>query len=473
MRRIVLASVLTWVSAGAAVAQDAAPAGKCKLNFESDRVSSIQLPSKQYNSFLAGGVIARCPNQKMILKADSLEVYGDEGRFFFVGHVDYKEPRLALKSDYLTYFQREERLLAVLNVDAKLPSGSTLKGNSLEFFRSIPKVRPKQRAVAIGRPTITIIEKDAQGKPQPPATITGNTVWMEADSIVASSGDVVVVRPELTAVGDSLFLDNGTGILRLMRKPKITGTKGRSFTLLGGTVDLLSRRRKLERVLAKDSAVATSEDLNLRSDTIDMRVTDDLLQRATAWGKSRARATSPQQTIVSDSIDVIMPGQRVREMHAVRNAVAEGTPDTTKFSTTEKDRLMGDTIIALFDSIPKSDTVSKPRIRTLIAIGHASSLQHLAPQDTTLRKPAFNYVCGQRIIVTFDSAKVKNVKVDDSNPPCGGIYIEPEADASKKTKPPATTPPGSPPAVTNPPGSAPVPTPKPVTPAPATPVKKP
>jgi hypothetical protein len=76
-----------------------------------------------------------------------------------------------------------------------------------------------------------------------------------------------------------------------MRKPKMVGTKGRPFTLVGETIDLLSKRRKLERVLSKTAAEATSEDLNLKSDTIDMRVTDDLLQRATAWGKGRAHAT--------------------------------------------------------------------------------------------------------------------------------------------------------------------------------------
>lgn len=468
MRHAIRGLALVLTLTAPAAAQDApAPKGRCQFQFDqvpTAHLFTVKLPSAQYNSFIGGGVIARCPQQKMVLKSDSLEQYGDEGRFYFVGHVDYKEPRLALKADYLTYFQREERLLAFSNVDATLPSGSKLKGSSLEVFRAIPKVRPKQHGVSIGRPTITIIEKDAQGKPQPPVTVTGNTVWMEGDSVVASSGEVVVVRPELTAIGDSIYLDNGTGMLRLMRKPKITGTKGRPFTLVGETVDLLSRRRKLERVLSKSAAAATSEDLDLKSDTIDMRVTDDLLQRATAWGKSRAHATSPQQTIVSDSIDVLMPGQRVREMHAVRNAVAEGTPDTTKFHSTEKDRLMGDTIIAYFDSIPARDTVSKPRIRMLIAIGHASSLQHLAPQDTTLRKPAFNYVCGQRIVVSFDSAKVKNVKVEDSNPPCGGIYIEPDADSTKKKTPPGGV---------APPASAPVPTPKPVTPAPASPVKKP
>jgi len=470
---IVHRAVLALLVTSHIVAGQAAPtSGKCALNLKFDRINSIVLPSGQRNSYLGGNIVATCPNQRMLLKSDSLEQYGDEGRFYFVGHVDYKEPRLALKSDYLTYFQREERLLAFSNVDAKLPSGSTLKGPSLEFFSAIPKVRPKQRGISIGRPTITLVEKDPQGKPQPPVTVTGNTVWLEGDSVVASSGEVVVVRPELTATGDSLYLDNGSGFLRLMRRPRITGTKNRPFTLVGETIDLLSRRRKLDRVLAKNTAEATSEDLTLKSDSIDLRVTDDLLQRASAWGKSRARANSPQQNIIADSIDVIMPGQRVREMHAIRKAVAEAAPDTTKFRTTELDRFMGDTILAYFDSIPAKDTVSKPRIRTLIAIGHASSYQHLPPQDTTLRKPAINYVCGQRIIVTFDSAKVKDVKVEASDPPCGGMMAEPVPDSTKKA-PPRPAAPGTTPVRTTPPGSTPVPAPNAATPTPVTPAKKP
>jgi len=475
VRRLALLFSLSAVTT--AFAQEAgAPKGRCQFQFDNTpntTLTTIQLPSKQYNSFLGNGVVARCPSQKIVLKSDSLEAYGDEGRFYFVGHVDYKEPRLTLKADFLTYFQRDERLLAFSNVDATLPSGSKLKGSSLEFFRAVPKIRPKQSGVSIGRPTISIIEKDPQGKPQPPVTVTGNTVWMVGDSVVSSSGEVVVVRPELTATGDSLYLDSGSGILRLMRKPKMTGTKGRPFTLVGETIDLLSKRRKLERVLSKNAAEATSEDLNLKSDTIDMRVTDDLLQRATAWGKGRAHAASPQQTIVADSIDVIMPKQRVREMHALRGAVAEGTPDTVKThaSPTQKDRLMGDTIIAYFDSIPANDTVSKPRIRKLVAIGHASSLQHLPPRDSSLRKPDINYVCGKQITVTFDSAKVNDVKVVDSDPPCGGMYLEATADSVARRAPAGTTPPKSP-ANTPPAGGTPPRTPTP-TPTPAIPAKRP
>lgn len=456
MARLRLAATLLLVAAPASAQSSRPPSGKCAFDVKFDRVSSIQLPSGQRNNFFGGNVVASCPSQRLTLKSDSLEIYGDEGRFFFVGHVNYAEPRLKLTSDFLTYFQREERLLAFSNVDTKLPTGSTLKGNQLEFFRAIPKIRPQQKGVALGRPTITIIDRDPQGRTQPPMTVTGNTIWLESDSIVSSQGEVVVVRPELTATGDSLYLDGGKGLLRLMRSPRIRGTKGRPFTLVGETVDLLSRRRKLERVLSKSGAEAVSEDLTLRADSIDLRISDDLLQRAIAWGSGRARATSPTQAIVSDSIDVLMPGQRVREMHAVRKATAEGTPDTTKFGTTNKDRLTGDTIVAYFDSIPARDTVTKPRISRLVAIAgpstrindYATALSHFAPRDTTLRLPAINYVRGQLITVTFESALVKKVDVTAPDP-AGGIYLEPDpvvlpAPAPAGTAPSAAQPPGTP-----------------------------
>ncbi len=303
-------------------------------------------------------------------------------------------------------------------------------------------MRPQQYATATGRPTVSLVERDAQGRPQPPVQVTGANIYLQGDTIVSAVGDVVVVRPELTATGDSLYANSSSGLLRIMRNPKITGTKGRPFTLVGETVDLLSRRRKLERVLAKNAAVANSEDLNLQSDTIDLRVTDDLLQRAVAWGKSRARATSLTQSMLADSIDVLMPAQRIRELYAVRNASADAAPDTTKFRTTEKDRLTGDTIIARFDTVPAKDTAAKPRIRQLVAIGGkgslATSLQHLPPRDTSLCIPAVNYVRGRLITVSFDSAKVSTVDVKDQDQ-AGGIYIEPNPDSTARCHPIVTT----------------------------------
>jgi lipopolysaccharide export system protein LptA len=426
--RLVLASLaLVLVAAPAGAQVGPAPSGRCALDLSFDRAgTTILLPSGQRNYYVGGNVVARCPAQRLVLKSDSLEYYGDEARAYFIGNVDYTEPRLNLKSDYLTYFQREERILATSNVDATLPSGSDLKGPSLEFWRALPRVR-EQHATAVGRPTISIIERDSAGQPRPPVTVVGNTVWMIGDSIVASSGQVVVTRPEHNASGDSLYLDGGTGLLRMMRTPRVVGSRGRPYTLVGETIDVLSKQRKLDRVLAKSKAEATSQDLNLKSDTIDLRITNDSLTRAISWGTSRSRAVSASQSIISDSTDVLMPGQRLREMYAVGDAVAEGTPDSTRFRTTERDRLTGDTIVAHFDTAASlvRDSTSKPKIRLLTSNGHATSLQHLPPRDSTLRIPAQVYVVGSQINVTFDSGAVKQVTVRDDSL-ATGLYLEPE-----------------------------------------------
>ena len=428
MRRF--AAGLILLVAQSASAQNApAPSGRCRMTYTAEHgLQYNKLPSGQFNVFTGGNVIARCPAQGLVMRSDSLESYGDDGRIVFIGNVDYREPRLKLKSDYLTYFQREERILATQNVVATLPSGSTLTGPQVEYFRGVTGIRPQQSATAIGRPTINLIERDSLGRPQPPVKITANTVYLQGDSIVSAVGNVDVVRPELTAVGDSLYADGGIGLLRMMRQPRITGTRGRPFTLVGETIDLLTNQRKLERVLAKNAAQAQSEDLDLKSDTIDLRVANDLLQQAIVWGRSRAHATSPTRTMVADSINVIMPAQHVRELHALRNASAEAMPDTTKFHTKEKDRLTGDTIVALFDSIPPRDTTTKPQIRLLVATGHATSLQHLAPKDTSLCLPAINYVKGRVITVHFDSAQVSMVRISDKEE-APGVYVEPDSTA--------------------------------------------
>ena len=480
MMRLAIAILATVCAAGSGGAQNAAPpSGRCVFRFDNTpttRISGNKLPSGQYNSFIGGGVIARCPAQKIVLRSDSLEAYGDEGRLYFVGNVDYVEPRLTLKSAFLTYFQRDERLLAVQNVRANLPSGSTLRGPTLEFFRAVPRVRPVQSATATGRPTVGLVQRDSLGRAQPPIEVTGNNIYLTGDSVVSAVGNVVVVRPELTATGDSLFANSGIGLLRLMRTPKIVGTKGRPFTLVGETIDLLTRRRKLDRVLAKTAAVATSEDLEMRSDSIDLRVTDDLLQRAIAWGRGRARATSPGQTMVADSIDVLLPKQRVRELVAIRGASAEGTPDTTKFRTTEKDRLTGDTIFAHFDSVAANDTAHKPRIRLLVAVAGrgslATSLQHLAPRDTSLCRPDIVYVRGRMITAYFDTGAVSRVKVADEDK-AGGIVLEAKPDSTMRCHRPAAATRAA--SATNPtqPNAPRAPTPVPASPPASTPVAPP
>ena len=436
MRR---AALLCLIVPGIVAAQE-----RQRCTWNSQRQSNVRAANGQYNTFLGGNVLMRCPQRELTLRSDSLEAYGDEGRVFAIGNVHYSEPRLDVDSDYLTYYQSDERIVANGNVHARLPNGSSMRGPLAEYFRAVPGTRPIPRLVAAGRPTITLVQRDSAGNPSPPMLVQANRVTMEGDSLVYAGGAVVVTREEVVARGDSMALDAEREVVLLMRQPSIEGRRGRPFTLAGDIIDMRARARKLERVLAMGHGRATSQDLTLTSDTIDLRVADDLLQRAISWGPSRAVAFSPTQRIVADSIDVLMPGQRVREMRAIRGAVAEGKPDSVRFRADTVDWLRGDTIIARFDTTTQGDTTRAARIRELIALGSAKSYYHLAPADSTMRRPAINYVLGREIVVSFQNQQVARVTVTEQ---AAGVYLEPRPPARTDTTitprpaPPTTPPP--------------------------------
>jgi hypothetical protein len=447
-----LAAAVTAPAAALLVRQSASPASQaqrrtCNIEFPNTpetRQVSYTLPTGNRNIFWGGGVHAICRRERMDIRADSAEYYGDEKRLFLVGHVVYDEPRIHLTSDYLTYFGIDERVVASSNVNVRLPNGSTMVGPQAEYQRKYA-LRPQSLLNAIGRPTITLKEREAPGaKPEPPTTVLATTVVVVADSLIHGIGQVEITRPDLVAKGDSAFIDSGTEYMSLARQPSIEGRKSKPYRLAGQLIDLYSRRRHLQRVVSRGSAQANSEDMTLTSDTIQLRVDADLLQEAVAWGKGRARAKSPTQDIVADSIRVDMPSQRVREVHALRSARAEAMPDTLRLHTRERDWLSGDTVVALFDTtaVPQGDTTRRAQIRRLRAAGDARSYYHLASADTSAREPAINYVRGRVITVDFDSARVATVAVQGRS---SGLYLEPSrADTAAQAR--AATPGNRPPA---------------------------
>ena len=409
-------------------------------NTPNTRQLNVRLPSGNYNSFFGAGVFVRCPSKQLTLRADSLEWYGDEGRIYLLGNVRYNEPRLTLDSDYLTYYQQDERIIANGNVDARLPNGSSMRGPTAEYFRAIPDSRPVTRLFASGRPTINVVQEDTTGEAAPDSLlVVANNVLMLGDSLVYAGGAVIATRPEVEARGDSMMVDSESELLVIMQNPTIVGRGERPFTLDGGRIELSSTNRMLRRVHSMGNARATSEDMTLLADTIDLRMENDLLQRAMAWGRSRARANSPTQRITADSIDVRMPDQRVREMHAIRNAVAQGDPDTTRFRADTTDWMRGDTIIARFDSLAAPvDSIARtsPELRELTAIGNARSYNHMAPADTSLRRPAINYVRGREIIVNITDKSVSKVTVVEQ---AAGVYLEPRPIAQQTGPQPSGT----------------------------------
>ncbi len=275
---------------------------------------------------------------------------------------------------------------------------------------------------------MAVAQQQPAGSPPEPVDIVANTLVAEGDNLVYASGNVEVTRPDLIAKSDSAFLDGQREFARLMRSPSVESRKGRRFTLTGGVIDLFSRNRLLERVLATPSGHVLSEDLELLADSVDLRVSNNQLQRVMAWGrKSRARALSPERQIIADSIDAQMPGQRLREMRAIGDAYANSDPDTTRMISSERDWMRGDIVVAEFDSIAPSDTTSRPKPKRIVATGDASSFYQLVGSGQVRGLPNINYVRGREITILFADRVVSSVDVVDQ---ASGVYLEPSTETA-------------------------------------------
>jgi hypothetical protein len=433
--KLILGAAVSFAFVASAGAQNIPRS--CDLDLQNKPGTAMTIKedaSGKRTTFLSGGVVAHCIGQGNTLTADSAEYYESQGRLYLVGNVHYTEPRTTVTSRTMTYYQNDDHLHAEGDVVAVMSNGSTLRGPSADYFRAAPQ-RPLARMFAPGRPVVTLVQKDTSGRGKPPDTahVVANQIVMDGDSLVYASGRVQITRPDLLATGDSAFLDSGRDFARLMRQPSVKGIGAHTFTLTGGVIDVYSRNRQVERVVATPNGHALSEDLELVADTVDLRVANNQLERVMAWGKTRAHAVSPDREIVADSIDAIMPGQRVREVRALRNAYAESNPDSGVVSK-QRDWMSGDTIIARFDSIPPTDTSSRPRVRQVLALGNAKSFYQMKNSKGPATEPSVNYVRGRIIDVEFEDRKVATVTVTDQ---ATGVMTEPATQpaAGKSTTP--------------------------------------
>ena len=246
-----------------------------------------QLPSHRYNVFQGGGVRYRCRGQDNTIIADSAEYYGDQSVLYLIGNVHYRETKAKVDSDRMTYFQLEDRLHAEGNVNVLLQSGTTMKGPAIDYYRATP-TRPQATAIATGHPTMKIVEANSSGRPSEPINVVANQITSQGDNQVFATGAVEITRPDVIAKGDSAFMDSRLEIARLMKSPSVQSRRDKPFTLTGGVIVLYSQNRLLRRVVATPNAHVLSQDLELVSDSIDMRMSNDRLERVMAWGARRS-----------------------------------------------------------------------------------------------------------------------------------------------------------------------------------------
>ncbi|MDQ2889274.1 MAG: hypothetical protein M3R65_01800 [Gemmatimonadota bacterium] len=412
------------------------PGSKCIIQFQGSengttRSNLIKLPSGKYNAYIGGGFIGNCQGQDVTLKSDSAEYYGDQSLMYLISNVHYAAVRARVDADHMTYWMDEEHIRAEGNVYAVMASGTTMRGPVADYYRAVKPIRNDAILVSTGRPVLNLVQRDTlTGKPTDTVNVVADRITSIADSLVYAGGDVRITRPQLLATGDSAFMDQGSGIARLMRSPTVEARRSRPFTLTGGVIDVYSTNRLVSRVVATPNGHATSQDLQLYADSVDLRVHNNELNRAMAWGKGRAHAVAPDRDILADSIDALLPNQRIHQIRAVGKAYATSIPDTVTVRAKDRDWMRGDTLIATFDSTAKGDTTKTPPVRTIIAREHARAFYHVKNEKQKDR-PGINYVVGRDIDLTFLNGGIDSVKVREK---ASGVYIE-AVDSASVAKP--------------------------------------
>jgi len=397
------------------------------------------------HTYISGGVDATCRGQGNRLLADSAEHYGDRKELILISKVRYTDERMRLDSDRMVYFLETEQLVATGSVRGTSSGGARFTGPELTYLRARPGIRSVSSWRAPGRPTVRLATarsndvraKTVEASAADSMDVTADVVWSENDSLVWARGRVVMDRHDLQATADSAFLDQGTEHVRLRRAPKIVGTGERAFTMVGREIDLWSRSQALERVLSTGEARVDGDSVVLRSDTVDVRITDERMDRVMAWG-TRAYAEAQQQEMEADSIEMWMPGQVLEQMQAFGRAVTRAEVDTARITSPDPDWIAGDTVIARFETVPRSeqDTATTTRLTEVRAMGSARAFQQMASAEGGKDRPNLSYNRGRVIVVSFEGGEVVRVDVQDR---ASGLYLEPTTAPDSVPPPPVPT----------------------------------
>ncbi len=409
------------------------PARDCLLDFNESppesRLWYSRVGENSQNLFIGGGVVARCQGDPQTIRADSAEQYESAGLLNLIGGVVFDEPgKIRMTSQSMSYFADEDKLVAYQNVVATdIETGSTFSGPIIEYYRATVN-RPASRMYAPQRPTLRLIEKDSLGRALPPVTIIANQFEAIGDTGIVAWGTVQINREGIRAEADSASFDKLNENSRLIRNASIVSLDtAQPFRLVGDSIDLFSTDRVIERVVALHRAQATSNDVTMRAERVEMKLEDQQVREAWASGAGRSYAQTTLQELEADSLEILMPGQILTRVNAVGRALAKGTPDTVRIADPEEDVLSGDTIVAEFDTATTApDTAAKSIIRRVTAILNASALYQIPSSRGRSCPPAINYSRGHKVVVDFDSGSIQDVTIDSA---ASGVYLEPTTDS--------------------------------------------
>ena len=381
------------------------------------------------NIFAGGGVFAHCQGTNTTLFSDSTIWLGSANRLDLLGNVHIRDTSLTLDANYVNYYRLEERLEAHNNVVAvNRNNGSVLRGPNLTYWRAAGRIRDTVEMYATQRPTIQYRGGGVADSVEP-YVIVADRVRFKGNDRMWAGGRSTIDRSDFAARGDSMLLDQTTGIGVLIGTPQVQGKGTQSYVLTGTRIELGLEAREVRLVKALGDGKATSTDWVLTADTIHLMVERRKLQQAFAWGKtSRPHAVSTLQDIRADSLALDVPEQVLTEARGYGNALSRSRRDSST-SAADPDWIAGDTLTARWAQERDSTGAQRSRIHRIVARGSARAFTHLYGRDTTTG-PSLNYSRGKSIDITLRQARIDRVTVAGR---ADGVQLEPRPPAPPDT----------------------------------------
>jgi hypothetical protein len=373
------------------------------------------------NIFAGGGVFAHCRGTSTTLYSDSTIWSGSANRLDLLGRVHIRDTSITLDANLVNYYRIEERLEAHNNVVAvNRNNGSVLRGPNLTYWRSAGGIRDTVEMYATQRPTIQYRGAGAADSVEP-YVIVADRVRFKGNDRMWAGGHSTIDRSDFAARGDSMLLDQTSGVGVLIGTPRVEGKGPQSYVLTGTRIELGLRQREIRLVKALGDGKATSTDWVLTADTIHLGIERSKLQQAFAWGtKSRPHAVSPLQDINADSLALDVPDQVLTEARGYGEALSRSRRDSTG-DPNDPDWIFGDTLTARWAQERDSLGALRSRIHRIVARGSARAYTHIARRDST-GGPSLNYSRGKSIDITLKQARVDRVTVAGR---ADGVQLEP------------------------------------------------
>ena len=397
-----------------------------------------------------------------------------------IGNVFFQDATRSLTADHATYNSSIGRLWAQGNVVfTNRAEGSTIRGPELEYYRVMPD-RPVAQVTASQRPHLTL--RPRQAREGEPLELDADRVVIYGDDDLTAYGSVVITRPDLRATSGEARYNAATEGLELRQNARITSD---DYDLTGEVVTARMTEGALEHIHARTGATLTGGELNVTGADLQLFFEDELLQRTVATsrtgeGESGPRAVARARAFMleADSLDAILPGQRLQQVVAIGRARGEAIDTTAAGTDTaavvagaepeaaadtaaapaetrvaaapaadtaatfsaelesagalgslaliSRDWIRGDTVIGYFEAgggpaVEGVEPDTAVVLRRLVASGSAQALYRVQ-RDQTVDQKAVNYLSGEIIELSFDEGELQVAEVTGMR---RGLYLDP------------------------------------------------